>query len=492
MAKREKKVTLFETLLNEELMEAEDGLLNYAVLDEDKKVFIIRFDKIFNREDIAQNNVYQIYKRRFYKLSPLVIRDINLILNNNDVDIAKEYLLFKIKMSKHLEEGTDYEYKDFFDDLMKFVVKDELLEIIDAFVNETYTLNLNKVDGRINTDLQITDEVNKIVIKSAMAMRITLPIICDYLCDKKLPNEENIFYEIFRKIIILYSDGETFVLNKLLKIVRSRVFSRRYPDKVILEYIKNLKKDMDLIVDELFKSLISSIIIKLEENKSSIKFIDVVLRYKIKFIFYLNYHLVCKPLKNLGNDDDSDERDRHNEFIIMSSIDEAKVVEQRLTINNIIRDYVKVNEPDMDYVKDEMLKGKSLNEVQIAFSKIFFGNAINYNITSEKQKRSLLCIVIDTLEEEGYNEIPKILQCTLHETSPSYVSGKISTKKISMSKNFDKVLTKYASVVDVLEKDNFIKRLCLYNHLIFCDENNNIIDINEEVYYEEILKFLIR
>ena len=89
MAKREKKVTLFETLLNEELMEAEDGLLNYAVLDEDKKVFIIRFDKIFNREDIAQNNVYQIYKRRFYKLSPLVIRDINLILNNNDVDIAK-------------------------------------------------------------------------------------------------------------------------------------------------------------------------------------------------------------------------------------------------------------------------------------------------------------------------------------------------------------------------------------------------------------------
>lgn len=470
----------------------ENDFYQYVLLDQESKNIHVRFDKIFDRDDISQHNIYRIYKIRFYKFMDLIVDDMNIIFNNDDSDIAKEYLLFKIKISESIENNEEYSKEDFINDLEELCNDEVLHEIIDAYIEDTYDLKLNDIDGKkINIDLQVTDEINKIILKSAMCMRIVLPIICDYLCNKENINEDKIFFAIFRNIIKSFSDNTEYVLNKLFKIVKSRVYTRRYSDKVIWKFLQNLSVDMNLFVDELYESIISSIIVKIRPNTSSIQFIDVVLKKKIDSKFFIKYGLVCKPLRSMKSEKDSDERDRLNEMILLSSTDESNLILNRLTINDIINKYKKSSDVDIEWVKNDLLKGKNINEIQNYFMKIFYGNKFIFDIATEEQRRFLLANMIENFESDGLMELVKINSSTLADDNPTYIHSRISNK-IKKSRNFISVLNKYVDVSDIIEKENFIKKICLFRNYSLLDIDNNPVTINENNYNEEVLRLLLK
>lgn len=322
----------------EELLDLFDPDIKY---DKEKDIYLyvdfsekghcidIKFDKMFNRPDIRQHNIFKIQYRRYYNNIENVSKDLNMILNK-DNDAAR--MLVKFNMDMALRDKKEYPVEKFYEDVTNFIneIKDDIID----YVNENYELDLNENRNKINVDLQVTDEMNKVYIESSICMRILLPVICAYTQEIVI---DNIFYKIFRLVSKTFGEEDDLdPLSKLSRIIKSRIYQTKYSDKKIWKFLTNQSKDMELIGFDFYVSIIESIIPKILEDTSSIRYIDVVLKKKLNYAFTFKYGIEYKPLRNLENDDDSDERDRLNEMIFVSRKDEAQLILNKLTIKKYI------------------------------------------------------------------------------------------------------------------------------------------------------------
>jgi len=486
-------IKLFDTPLEQ----FEDGTYEYAVFDQNSHSICVKFDKIFNRSDIIQHDIFRIQHKRYYSegteksstppMLPTICNDLNYIFNQ-DNDSLRQYVSFSMKIA--LKDKKPYSVETFEDDLFNFI--DIIREDIVKYVNNNYTLNLNESNDKINIDLQVTDEMNKAFIQSAIGMRIVIPLICNYTANEKI---ENIFYEIFRTIMIKFSEIDSEgnnPLTKLRSIVRSRVDQTKYANKKIWKFISNYTTDMKIICEQFNVSLIESIIPKLDINRSAIKYIDVVLRRKLEFAFTFNFSYEYRPLRNLENDDDTDERDRLNETIFTSRKNEAALMLNKLTIKQHINQYLKDNditEEDINELKEKNLKNKKLNNIQNYFLFITFGKIFEVNVATESDRVILLHELINDLTEQGFVDLPKMLSCTVENQID--IRNKVPAKRLKTQDGFKKVLKKYIDVIDIIENDNFVVKMTCFKNYNYFDKDNNPITLNPNNFEREIISFIL-
>jgi hypothetical protein len=492
-------------LTNEELIEKydqpltknEEGMYEFAVYDQESHCIIIKFDKIFNRDSIKQHNIFKIQHKRYYSegtansstkpMLPTICNDINYVMNQNN-DSIRSYALFSTKIA--LKDKKPYELETFKEDVYKFI--DDIKVDIVNYVESNYELDLSETNEKINTDLQVTDEMNKIFVESAVAMRIVIPIICDYTLNNKI---DGIFYDIFRTIMIKFTqlnEEKNNPLTKLRSVVRSRVEQTKYANKKIWKFISNYTTDMKLICEEFNVQLIESIIPKLDINRSAIKYIDVVLRKKLDFAFTFNFTFEFRPLRNLENDDDTDERDRLNETIFTNRKNEGQLVLNKLTIKQHISQYIYDNDITDDIIdefKTNVLKNKNLNNIQNYFLFITFGKIFEVNVATEKDRVILLHELIHDLEEDGFIELPKILKSTVENEID--IRNKVGGKKLKSQDGFLKIIKKYEDVVDIIDNDNFIIKMISFKNYRYLDDEDNQIIINPNNYEREVISFIL-
>lgn len=487
----EELITIFDKPLKKVNDEFE-----YVVFNQENHCICIKFDKIFNKPNIKQHNIFRIQHKRYYSegtqnssskpMLPTICSDMNYIFNRNNDSIRK---YASIAMLTALKEAKDYNVDKFKKDVYELV--DMIKEDVIDYVESNYNLDLSEGD-KINTDLQVTDEMNKVYVESAIAMRFVCPAICNYTLTEKI---DNIFYIIFREIMKIFSEANeegNNPLTKLYSIVRSRVEQTKYANKKIWKFIGNYTNDMKLICDDFDKQLIESIIPKLDVDRSAIKYIDVVLRKKLEFLFTYNFPNDFRPLRSLENDDDTDERDRLNEMIFTSRKNEAALALNKLTIKNHIESYKSENDitdDDIAEFKRVQLKGKNVNNIQKYFLFITYGKMFEVTIASEDDRVALLYELIDNLETEGFTEIAKILGNTVENDID--LRNKVGGKKLRNQTGFLKVLNKYGDVVDIIENDNFIVKMIAFKNHNYFDENNNPVVINPNRFEHEIINFIL-
>lgn len=473
---------LKETL--EPLEPDENGFYEYVSVNTDKNNLTCRFDVLFNREDIAHFNTIDIKMRKYYKNLPSIARDMNLVLNNYE-DFAM--ILLKIRLNIY-ENEEGYPIDDFINDLKELYEDENIIELFDNYIEEGYDISLDTTTTKkINTDLQVTDFINKIVLKSAMMIRIVIPMLCDYANNFEC-NENYLFLRTFKNIIQNYSDGEDIVLNKLNKIVKSRVYQTRYSDIVMWSYLKNMSIDMDLLVIEIYNNIIRTIICKVEPNTSVITFLDVVIKKKIEFKFTYNYPISYKSIKIDQNDDDIDEKDKIEISFFISTHNEGDLYINTATIKQICRRFNYSNE-DIEEFKEKILHNKNLNEIQKYFLGIFYSDKFDFNVTNEAQRVILLKGMIEELSNKGFNALPRLLSSTLNKDDLTINNRKLSARVIE-STEYKNLSKKYLPVLNIFLKDNIIAKMVSFKNYKFIEPNEKILELDLDQYSFECIKFL--
>lgn len=458
---------------------------NYASFSETERIISVAFDELFDRDDIAHMNDFKINKRSYYKSLDLITDDLNLILREYN-DLA--YSLLEIRYSIFSNKDS-YTYMDFYQDIERlFLGNEKLLEVISNIVENEYTLNLNENSGdkKINIELQVTDELNKIYLKSAILMRILIPILCDFNTDDK--TADTLMYDIFTNIIKRFDNNGESALNKLYKIIYSRVYRTQYSDVVIWTYLKNMSKDLMIIIKEYYRVIIKNIFPKIKHDTSVISYLDVVIKHKLKYLFTYNYPISYKPLRAETTDDEElSEQERMEINLLrtdqgMSIINECSI---RQEINRIIKKYNVTKEEIQSFTN-----GRQLNSVQIHLVKIYYSNKIKIN-SNKNDIFYLMYGMVKELEEMNFSVIPQILTCSVANNVRKMNNRKKLVEKIVGSEKYEYLLKSYLPIKSILDKNNVILSLMTIKNSKFLDTDGSELDFTTEILAEELLDLLL-
>lgn len=459
----------------------------YVSYDQDEKILSIDFNSLLNRTDQNHNGVIKINQRAFYGIMDLVTLDLNDIFKRYE-EFALIYNETKFFISLDNRNGNLTPKKLMFHLKSRIINDKKLISIIDELIEEEYTLDLDSnknVKGNVNTELQVTDYINKVLIKGSVLMRLLIPLICILDFEKKSNGNpsENFKYNLFYKCIIVFDDNKNNSLNKLEKVIKSRVKRTKYSDVVIWEYLRNLGFDTDIVSRQILKAVTAAIIPKLTRNKSSISYLDVVIKDKLRFIFTYDYPINYKTIK-INSDGEGLEEKEKIEINLLKA-------DEGVYMLNLCSIKLKVKEFEERYsFSEEQITNmeRKLNGAHKILLSTYF-NKIDIAPASKRQKAILSLGMIEDLKDKNFKIFPAILNSTLDD-SIKKMNKKKTIEKITKTKEYEKVLESYVAVLSVIIKQNPIIKMITMKNYRFVDDDNREIDINIDEFAIEVLDLI--
>jgi len=473
--------------------DAETNQYIYAQYIEENHCIIINFNAIFQRDDLKEHSIFKI-NRKYYKLIERIVDDLNFILNS-DNDSARMLCAMNMKIAIANSKKRDYSQEEFFKDSINFVneITSDAKELIRLLFVPSEVTPEKKASKRVNEDLQITPEMNETFLVSALIDRCLIPVLSNYLL--YFPKEK-IIYKLFREVMITIDNGTTGALCKLTKIINSRICTTKYINTPMwIKLFNNQAKDTNIQLIELKERLLEGIFPGIKADRTCIQFIDVVVRRQLEYLFKQNFKDDYKPLKNLDNDDDSDERDRINETSIFMNKYEDKIMLNRLTIKQCIDKFMKEN----DYTEKEYKEflelafgdtGKNVNNIQNFFMNIYFGKTFKFDVANEDQRKKLLWVMCEEINDAGMTELVYLLTSVLKDNQEIIKSNK--SIKIFHTSLYSKIIGKYKDTSDIIERDNFVFNALSFRNYIFleADTKETVKFDNKQLEHDILLFFL--
>jgi hypothetical protein len=452
----------------------------YVDYDNNSRDILIAFDEIFERPNIAHMNKFSVNKRSYYNCLDLISQDINTVLNSYE-DFA--YSLLEIRYSMFTDD--DYTYVKFYNDIKRlFIENEDLRAVISKMVEDSYSLDLNdiKSDKKFNVELQVTDELNKIYLKSTIMMRLLIPLICDFKCEDNV--KETLIYEVNTGIIKSFDNNTNHALNKLYKIIYSRVYQTRYSDTVIWKYMKNMAIDLSITVKRYFRVVINNIFPKIKHDTSVISYLDVVIKQKLKYLFTYKYPISYKPLKAESTDDEELSEQERMEINLLRN-DEGNSLINEFSIKqeiNIIKKEFGVNDSDIE----EFIGGRELNTIQIYLIKIYYSSKFKVG-TNRKEIFYLMYGMAKQLEKLSFSIIPTVLSCEVAPNVRKMNNRKKLVEKVVSSEKYKGIIKEYLPISNILDRNNFILSLMTIKNNKFLDEERQEVEILTDQLAEEVL-----
>lgn len=463
------------------------------------KSVYINFNEYLGRDDLRAVSVLPIEIRCFYKEIDKIAKSLNTIMN-----LYPEFMLKYLNIIMEIlyffndHEGIDKtnitkkEINELKDIIINFINDEKLKEIIVTIVEETYTISLDDESKTrtVNTDLQLIDKNNKVFLEAAFHLRLLIPIFS--LIKKHI--DINFLYVFFSNYVIkYYTEGNTnHILNKLHKIICSRVTSTKMSDRVIWLYLMNHKITPTILTETIRKSILEQIIPKIDLNTSAIKYLHTIIKFKIDFTFTYNYNLSFKTIRaNTDDDDDVDEKEKLEFKIFNQTYNEGEYITNLITIEREVENLYKYNKKVIDDYNEFKKLGINLNTIQIYFNEIYWDSQFKL-VTDYDNKILLLFKMINELEERNFIEIPKLLRAVLKENTYlniNQIKRKL-TGTLGKLKSYKDLLDDYLPFIDKINNKNFIGQMFTMSQYDFIDYENNDLEINENQYLIECIMFV--
>lgn len=423
----------------------------YCHYNLEKKFIIIEMDKIFGRPDIAYMNTFKINKRSYYKILHLIEKDYNIIIDN-----YPEFLLslLEVKYANNIEKNTDLVVSK----INEIIEDEKLYEFIDKYVEENYTLNLDKyinVNDK-NAEYAINDDKNKIILKTSMVARLLIPLLCETSL-----NESDVYF-LFTKVMRKFDNDSLHTVQKLYKFIKLRIDRTIYSDKVIWKYLKVHSIDPTIFIRELTKSLTVNIITKLDHNKSAVSYLDVVIKEKVKFAFTYNYPINIKSIKS--SDQEFEEKEKLE--IHMLKHDEGELLLHKVSIEHEVS--------NIEIPEEYKYLVEIHNPYTSKFLSIYYSDKFDSIFATPEQRAKLILKMKAELIERGYEVIPEILTSEIVKNEKRLNNRKKLNEKIISSEKYMDFLHKYKDTLNLIEKNNPILQLITV-------KNNKFVHNGEEI-----------
>lgn len=451
----------------------------------------IKFDKLFNR-DVANYNEFKIDKRSYHKKLQELTEDIKLFIEEEECeDYAYNLLYYKFISFKDPDKLTIESARKFVND--KIFADKYLIDKINNQVESIYSLSVDTTENK-NENLQITNDMNKKYLKSAIMMRLLLPIISTIgACVENIDEIDKYVFELYTDVMLFFNNGDKEILEKIYNIVSSRITSTRYSDKEIWELLKKQNKDIQLVVRSFYSYIIINNFVKIINNTSIISYIDVILRNKLNFAFRLDYKVSHRTLdyNNLSNNSNNDNNN-------LTEIDKLESVllrkDKGIAFINKASINMKVNQLKKKFDGDEIFEcfkeNYKINEFTKIFIEIYYRK--EFEMVYEKETLSYLLynMVIDLLDKKVFHLIPKIVYA--EEKATKMNNKKKIIGKLSDSVKYKLLLEKYDNIRNIINNNNFVYDIIIkLKSKQFIDPiSGDEIEIDLDKINEEILDFL--
>lgn len=466
---------------DESVLKSDNKEVEACFITGDERGINVPFDRIFKRDDVKLFNSLPLIKRIQINQTDLIVEDWQIVMSN---DVELYYKLLALIYDIRIEnKGANIENV-----IMSFIDENPIImKRISDNIDKNYTITLDKgASANVNIELQVTDELNKTFLKAISLMRFITPLVCLY----EFENGENYdYYNIYCECLIKFNGGSSSIINKLHKIVFSRLVRTKYSNRVIWSYIRQKSDDVSITSLAITKNIVNTVLIKTKNNTSLIAFLDVVIRNKIKFLFEYDYSVSYKSIKVNSNKEleDKEKLEIHHlkydkgvqKLNEMAIIQECKKIYERYgkkLINERIEQLEAVCQGEVNSIQLFLLEQKYHN---------FKIKSLNI-----KRKYILMAGLGEEFLENNLDIFNRILYSRINTSSRRINIRKRTVEKISITPLYMDAMLQYSDVSTIFENNNMIRSLIDLKSNVFEDRNGNILDINANDFIVEVLTFI--
>lgn len=486
---------------------------NEFYITDNGNIFNISFDKIFGREQLSAYNEFEMTaKRNFKNLSPMILETYEEIFLdeggkfNSDLSI----ILFNMLSAKSTIMTSTLQYNTFIEIIDKVINSGDelLLKTIDTFVEERYSLSLDKItedtknkNKKVNKELQFSDNHAKILLKIAYLYRIMIPIISVYFTYNKTninesedeefdENNSQIFAYLFEK----FAKNPKALRNKLYKLTYSRISKTAYSDKRFWSAAKNVGITKDTEALEIYRKLLTNAIPKLsiDGDKNIVSFLQSVINNQIDFLFQNKFKYRFTSLTNetekYGNDDDDEISEFERVEIMMSRADEGSFIIRQMNIKDVLPTIpqklgVGVDDSEVKFWMNKISRNTIQEQIIALMTFKYFDDKEALKFIDFYGYVYLLLACKKFLEIHKFIYLPQILvaNCEKHKERVNICGKKVRPEIMNSKKYLELFNSKYSNFSEEIDKP-FLAFIGTTYSSVFTDANGNeLFDSNVKV-----------
>lgn len=233
---------------------------------------------------------------------------------NRLVDLSLEIIDFAPN-SNDLTELDVQEIDLLCDDYCKLAFDPIIIKYVSHMIEATYQGTLDE-DAAQSTnkieEIQFLDVHAKAILKTSLMYKIMIPTIVTMVLANSETKRLDMSYfinKIFTRTFTNFEDGFN-IINKINKLIESRVKRSIYSNQVIWKYLQNLGQDPTSTITTIRKCLITDIMLKLDLSKNVVSLFAVVINNQLDFIFTKKFKISFRPITIDYSDNENSPLDR--------------------------------------------------------------------------------------------------------------------------------------------------------------------------------------
>lgn len=206
-AKRSSKINTWKPANSKQIFVEQDG-----------KIFVCWFDKVFQEPKLAKLNKFYIKKGSYENQLDIITKYINFFINNYDTDHELINAYLKVKFETDVKHTFTEENMDaYISFLYEVIFTDSLIEKINQLVEDNYLDDIEadseekrkkymKNEKKHLESLEFTNQHIKILLRISLAMKIMCPALFHYhaINTIKIEKDSDNIYRFYRPLFQIF------------------------------------------------------------------------------------------------------------------------------------------------------------------------------------------------------------------------------------------------------------------------------------------------
>lgn len=421
-----------------------------------KQAVKIRFDKKIDLEDAEDLSIFILKpKQAFYTNSIDILPYIDYFIEYFDDDDELLLAYFRIKFM--IDRKCNYSKDLFLQELYENILTDTMVQKIENLVDYNYQISLSNKKKYNKRSIQITDEHGRILLCTAITMKIMIPLVTHYIDTMGIKNTDKFIYKSF-KGIFRYFEGPNNMTNKMHEFVLKKLQKTKKKDRGHWQNVEIFGKDIASETDIVYCRLIVDIIYKFNFEGNVAAMVSKVIKRNIEWLLRTNFkknRMQINDEKDADGLSDLDKIEMNN-----SKFDESYIIMGSINIKQNIKRLkrkfdVEFREGEVDYYISNLRLNKIQKDLIFQFYASYFGGLRDSYDAPRKQLAKLIIIMKEIMKIYGFDYMQHILTANLRYNPNMKKLPKKIIQDIERSQRYKNLEEKYAGTFELIKHKIF-------------------------------------
>lgn len=369
------------------------------IAEADGKLFIMRFDKIFQQKPFAIYNRFSIKKGSYANQLDCITQYINYFVKfyDEENELSMAYLSCKFLIDRdHM--FTAENMRSMIDFIYCKLFTDSMVEKINRMVEDNYTddIEQNKTGKYVAGEkkhlesLEFTNEHVKIFLAISFGIKIISPVMFHYFSMNviDLNRDSYYLYQFYERLFDIFGT-RCNVYNKLFIYVKTKVLESKANNELIFGQNEILGRDEYTLIHRFVrKVLVEENMVKYRFNENIIGFNKTIIKFQLMYFLRTEHAKNITEVSSVKNSDGLSGVDKM--VMNLSKTDEGDILLAEVNAEMIVDEIrkmfdVPITDEEIQYYMDHHRPSKDqVKLIYIYYAKIF-GNCRDCKIINKRQ-----------------------------------------------------------------------------------------------------------